>query len=108
MNGVTQDPIAKTLQQFFESSALNDSLLGQIAKSIINRTLTDYVLANKTDGSSTQANAVFAKFSRKWSKYILRDLSRIKIAENEKKVMLALALASVYTQAISDDQNKQV
>jgi hypothetical protein len=101
------ESITILVNEFFDSAGLSDSFLGQIAKGLISKTLSKYVEVNKAENlATTRLGYEFDRLSKKWSKKILEDLSRLQISENEKKLLLALFLASIIPQAISSEQTE--
>jgi hypothetical protein len=99
------EPITILVNEFFDSAGLTDSFLGQIAKGLISKTLSKYVEVNKAENlATTRLGYEFDRLSKKWSKKILEDLSKVQISENERKILLALFLASIIPQAISSEQ----
>jgi hypothetical protein len=101
------EPITTLVNEFLDSAGLTDSFLGQIAKGLITKTLSKYVMANKTENlAKTSLGYEFNKLSKKWRKRILMDLSKLQISENERKFLLALFLASIIPYAISAEQTE--
>jgi hypothetical protein len=101
------EPITTLVNEFFDSAGLTDSFLGQIAKGLITKTLSKYVKANNTENlAKTRLGYEFDKLSKKWRKRILLDLSKLQISENERKILLALFLASIVPYAISAEQTE--
>lgn len=101
----TQQPIMTLIGEFFDSTALNGSFLGQIAKGLITKTMTKYVeTSRKGNSASTQMGSAFNRLSKKWSRQILQDLSRLDMDESEKKLLLALSIATLVSQMITPNR----
>ncbi|MEM3765814.1 MAG: hypothetical protein QXU46_02160 [Candidatus Bathyarchaeia archaeon] len=99
------EPITTLVNEFFDSAGLTDSFLGQIAKGLITKTLSRYVKAGKAENlANTRLGYEFDRLSKKWSKRIFEDLSKLQISENERKFLLALFLASFIPHVISAEQ----
>ena len=98
------EPITTLVNEFFNSAGLTDSFLGQIA-GLITKTLSRYVKAGKAENlANTRLGYEFDRLSKKWSKRIFEDLSKLQISENERKFLLALFLASFIPHVISAEQ----
>jgi hypothetical protein len=105
MKGNTQEPITTLIGEFFDSTALNGSFLGQIAKSLITKTMNKYVETNRKENfPSTEMGNVFNRLSKKWSRQILQDLSKLDMNESEKKLLLALSVAKLIGRIITPDR----
>jgi hypothetical protein len=105
MSELIGQPITNLVSEFFDSTALGSSFLGQIAQSLITRTMSKYVENSKKENfTSTQLRSAFNKLSRKWSRQVLRDLSKLDMSENEKKLLLGLAIAALVSQVITPDR----
>lgn len=101
------EPITTLINEFFDSAGLTDTFLGQIAKGLISKTLPKYVKSNKEENlGNTRLVYEFDRLSKKWSKRILTDLSKLQISENERKFLLALFLASFIPHVISAVQEE--
>jgi hypothetical protein len=100
------EPITTLVNEFFDSAGLTDSFLGQIAKDLFTRTLSKYVEKGKGErlGINIQLGAKFTRLSGRWTKHIFDDLSKLGVAENEKRLLLALFVASLVSQVMSLEQ----
>jgi hypothetical protein len=99
------EPIMTLVNEFFDSAGLTDSFLGQMVKGFITKTLSKYVKANKAENlANTRLGHEFDRLSKKWSRKILEDLSKLQINESEKKLLLALFLASFIPHIVSAEQ----
>ena len=96
------------ISEVIDSYSFSDSLLGQLAKGIVKKTLSNYIGTEALENLEEPIiSSSISKLSRKWSRQIMRDLSKIEITQNEKKVILALALASIYTRLFSDESSQE-
>ena len=105
MTRQAREPITILLNELLDSAGLTDSFMGQIAKGIITKTLSKYTEASKERNlrADTPSWTRFSKLSEKWNKRILSDLSKLDISENEKKLLVALFLASLVSQVMTTE-----
>lgn len=98
-----QEPIELMLNGLFDSAGLNDSFMGQIAKGIITKAVAKYTQSNIVGNLelNNQWSSDFSRLSEKWRKCILDDLSKLYITDNEKKLLVAMFLASMASQVLS-------
>lgn len=107
MTKKNSEPIITLVNEFFDSAGLTEFFLGHILKELISKSLSTYVKTNKTENfAGTRLGYEFKRLSSKWSKKILDDLSKLRISENEKKLLLALFLASIIHHTISGEQTE--
>ena len=105
MSELIGQSMTNLVSEFFDSTALNGSFLGQIAKGLISKAMSKYVeTSRKENFANTQLGAAFNRLSKKWSKQILQDLSKLGMGENEKKLLLALSIATLVNQVITSDR----
>jgi hypothetical protein len=97
-----QSSLTSIIDQLGNLSYVGDSYIGQLALGIIKKALSSYYEGNQGNGSLDIPVEKIRSLSIKWSKGIVRDLSKIEIDDTQKKIMLAVALASIYSNVISN------
>lgn len=94
--------ITTLLSEFFDAADFTDSFFGKIAKELLLKSLANYMDANNNFGTKNTVGN-FGKLYQKWYRRIFADLSKTQINEDNKKMLLALFVASLVARVISDE-----
>ena len=100
--------LAGIIDGLIQSTTNPNSIMGQLAKNILQRAISNLTEDASNGDIGEELIAPIGKFAIKWAQQIQVDLDKLKISEQEKKIALAIGLASTYAQLSMVPEKKPI
>jgi hypothetical protein len=98
--------LAGMIDGLIQSTTDPNSIMGQLVKNILQKAISNLTEDVSNGDLGKELLDPIGKFAVKWAQQIQMDLSKLRISEQEKKVALAIGLASVYTKVSMAPEEK--